>query len=109
LNQSSSGARLRRLRSDVRRFCSSRRSRAAREGLVARRRFGREALAQPLQRQLAVARLTARILGDRCDALAELLLETAALLGGERGGSGDVEYRLDPGSGDVRVLPAGTG
>src|SRR5215211_5658758 len=60
--------------------------------------------AQPRHRELAVARLAARVLRDRRDAWAEAALEPALLLIRERLRRVDVEHRLDPRRGDVRVL-----
>ena len=65
----SRGARRARLISERRRLAASRRSREAAVALVARRRFrGRSAASirvpQPLDRELAVASLAARVLGD---------------------------------------------
>ena len=83
-------------------------------GRVGRRRLGTtsaagDLLRQPLQRQLAVARLAARVLGDRGDHRPELLEQPRPLRLVERLRRLDVEDRFDPRGGDVGVLAARPG
>src|SRR4051812_36158946 len=66
----------------------------------------RQARAQPLERQLAVARLRARVLGDRDDARPAARHHAALLLVRQRIGLGDVEHGLDARGGHVGVLAA---
>src|SRR5688572_2425739 len=66
----------------------------------------REPPRQPLQSELAVARLAARVLRDARDPRPALLDDAALLVVGERARCRDVERRLDPRRGDVRMLPA---
>src|SRR5437588_136976 len=63
--------------------------------------------AQPLQRQLPVPGLRARVLRDRGDPRAAARHHPPLLPLAQRLGRRHVEDRLDPGGGDVRVLPAG--
>lgn len=63
-----------------------------------------ELLGQPLQSELAVSLLAAGVLGDGGYALAEPFAQAGPLLAAEHGGRLDVEDRLDPRGGHVRVL-----
>ncbi|MDX6616657.1 MAG: hypothetical protein QOD60_1748 [Solirubrobacterales bacterium] len=62
---------------------------------------------KPLQRQLAVSRLAARILSDGVDPRAEPIDQPVALVVAQDLGRDDVEDRLDPRRRDIRVLAAG--
>jgi hypothetical protein len=83
-------------------------------------RFGRPAppahderradlLRQTFQRQLAIARLAARLLGDGGDQRPDALEQPRALRLLEGGRRPYVEDRFDPRSGDVGVLAPGPG
>jgi hypothetical protein len=69
----------------------------------------RDPLLQALQRQLAVPRLAARVLGDRGDPWPVAGTQAALLLVRERPRGVDLEDRLDPRRGHVRVLSSGPG
>jgi uncharacterized protein len=68
-----------------------------------------QALPQPLERELAVAGLAARILGDRRHARAGTHKQAFPLLVGERARGLDIEDRLHARGGHVRVLAARAG
>src|SRR3954454_10769187 len=65
-----------------------------------------EALLQAAQRQVAVARLAAGVLGDRADDRSTAVEDPALLIVAERAGGGDVEAGLDARGGHVGVLAA---
>ena len=69
---------------------------------------GGQPLREPLERQLAVARLRARVLRHRGHARAELGRHARLLGVAQHARRAHVEARLDPRRGDVRVLTAGT-
>ena len=69
----------------------------------------REPLREPLQREVAVARLRARVLRHRGHARAELGADPLLLRVAQRSRRTHVEGRLDPRGRDVRVLTTGTG
>src|SRR6185437_12693266 len=66
----------------------------------------RDAFGEAFERQLAVARLRARVLCHGDDARPETLDDALALGGVERPGGDDVEYRFHARGGHVRVLAA---
>ncbi len=108
------GGRRARFSSPRRRFESSRRRREAALGLVARRgalhrQRGRQPRAQPLERQLAVARLAAGVLRGRPDHRPAAGRDAALVLVAQRPRARHVEDRLDPGGGHVGVLAARAG
>jgi len=67
-----------------------------------------DALPEPLERKIAVASLRAGVLSDSGHTFAETVREALLLLCAERYGRLDLEDRLDPRSGDVCVLAAGS-
>src|SRR4051812_6200548 len=69
----------------------------------------REPLAQSRERELAVARLAARVLRDRGHARAAARHDAPLLLVGQRVRGAHVEHGLDARGGHVRVLAAGAG
>jgi hypothetical protein len=69
----------------------------------------RDPLAQPVDGELAIARLAAGVLGDCGHPGPEARPQAALLLVVERLGGVDLEHGLDPRGGDVGVLAAGAG